>query len=169
MELTQEFIKRSFYYHKDGYLIWKECKRKDKIGLIAGCRGRDKYGDRRRIFFNNKLQIAYRLIFLWHHGYLPKIIDHINRNSGDDRIENLRPASDSENAANRKKSTKICTSKYLGVHFEKSRNLWKTKINKNGKSTEIGRFKTEAEAALAYNRKAVEYHGEFANLNIIKY
>lgn len=104
------------------------------------------------------------MIFLWNHGYLPKIVDHIDHNTLNDKIENLREASSSENNKNRM-SRKNSTSQYLGVHWEGKK--WRVQIMVNKKLKHIGCFLTEIEAALAYNKAAVMYHKEFANLNII--
>lgn len=97
----------------------------------------------------------------------PKIqTDHKDRNGLNNQKYNLRVATNSQNTANRK-SFKNSTSKYLGVRLHKRDNIWEANIQKDGKLMYIGRFKTEEDAALAYNKVAQKLHGEFANLNII--
>lgn len=91
-------------------------------------------------------------------------IDHIDQNGLNNQINNLRTCSRSQNMANRK-SRKNSTSKYLGVSFNKQKNKWVAQIGKNGKIYHIGVFYSEKEAAQAYNLKANEVHGAFANIN----
>lgn len=95
----------------------------------------------------------------------PKIIcDHINRNTLDNRKENLRTCSIAENGRNRK-NMKNSLSKYKGVCWHKYH--WEARITFNKKIMYLGGFKTEIEAALAYNKKSIELHGEFASPNTI--
>lgn len=93
-----------------------------------------------------------------------QIIDHIDRNGLNCQKSNLRFANRSQNGANRK-STAGSTSKYLGVHFDKWSGKWRAAITYNKKCLNLGRFNCEVEAAKKYNEAAIEYHGEFANLN----
>lgn len=94
-------------------------------------------------------------------------VDHVDHNGLNNQKNNIRICSSKENNVNIK-SQKNSTSKYLGVSFEKSRNKWKACIRFNGKQKTIGRYNTEDEAGLAYNKEAVIHHGDFANLNEIK-
>jgi len=91
-------------------------------------------------------------------------IDHFDRNGLNNQKLNLRPCNSSQNGVNRK-SVDNRTSKYLGVSWDGSRSRWRAATTKYYKQIHIGRFITEKEAALAYNKKAFEVHGEFANLN----
>jgi hypothetical protein len=54
-----------------------------------------------------------------------------------------------------------------GVDWNKDKVKWRARLQTNGKAAHLGWFITEEEAALAYNKKAMEIHGEFARLNII--
>jgi len=92
-----------------------------------------------------------------------QIADHRNNVGLDNRRYNLRHCSASQNQANRKQ-TKNSLSKYKGV----SRiyiNKWRARITKNGKEIRLGSYKTEIEAALAYDKAARKLFGEFAHLN----
>lgn len=99
-----------------------------------------------------------------------KIVDHIDRNGLNCLEENLRFCTVSQNAMN-KSSKRNSTSKYLGVHFakmiqgKKIYTYWRADIKAKGRSRFIGFFKTEENAAIAYNIFAEKYHGEFANFN----
>lgn len=91
-----------------------------------------------------------------------KEIDHINHNRLDNRKENLRECSSEENGRNKSKRSGTY-SKFLGV--TKSRKKWMAQIEKDGKSTYLGVFDSEYEAAKVYDKKAIEIFGEFASLN----
>ena len=91
------------------------------------------------------------------------MVDHINRNGLDNTRKNLRICTRSENLMNSKKPELNSTSKYKGVN--KCGNSWRAEIRLNRKGFYLGKFKTEKEAALAYNKKAIELFGEFARLN----
>jgi hypothetical protein len=89
--------------------------------------------------------------------------EHINHDGLNNQNANLRNATFSQNQHN-KRSAKNSTSKYLGVHYFKRRFI-KSQIRFNGVNIYLGTFMTEEMAALAYDVKAKELFGEFANLN----
>lgn len=94
------------------------------------------------------------------------VTDHINHNGLDNRKENLRFATRGQNQQNRR-AGKNSSSQYLGVSWINQHQLWQAMIRHNGKRYYLGSFTCEHQAALAYNKKAKELHGEFANLNVI--
>ena len=158
--ISQDQIKQFFDY-KDGGLYWKIYKGpRAQIGDRAGCLMKKKY---RIIRFNDILYYEHRLIWFFHHAYLPEEIDHINRVKTDNRIENLRDVSHSQNMMNQK--IKNHTSKYKGVHWHKCAKKWRSRIRMNGERFYLGVFNSEDKAAEVYNRKAIELFGEYAHLN----
>lgn len=163
MEITQELVKEYFEYREDGNLIWRKSNfnKRFRLGTIAGCKLKDGYM-RIRIFGEN--YIHHRVVFLYHKGYFPKFIDHINGIRHDNRIENLRECTRSQNSYNMP-SRIGSTSKYKGVHKNRRYISWSATIVKDGIRTRLGLFKTEEEAAKAYDKRAKELHGEFARLN----
>lgn len=106
---------------------------------------------------NGRSYGEHRLIFLLFHGWLPEQVDHINGDNQDNKIENLRAATHSQNCQNRKPMGS--TSK--GCYWQPKRGKWIAQIGFDGKRITIGYFDTEACAAQAYAQKAKELHGEF--------
>lgn len=90
-------------------------------------------------------------------------IDHINGNGLDNRRQNLRKATSSQNNANRQPNK---GRQYKGTH-KVSPNCFEARITKQGKPYYLGTFKTEKEAARAYNEAAKSLFGDFARLNVL--
>lgn len=89
-------------------------------------------------------------------------IDHINGVKSDNRISNLRLATEAENHQNQK-LCKRNTSGVKGVIWEASRGMWRCQIMKNRKSYLIGRFKDIESAKKAMEKARASLHGNFAN------
>lgn len=93
-----------------------------------------------------------------------KQVDHIDGNRFNNQRSNLRICTQSQNCMNRKATTKG-SSGFRGVH--KTKYSYQARIEVSGKKMNLGHFKEPMEAAIAYNKAAVKYHGEFAVLNDI--
>lgn len=100
IKLTQKYV-RSLFDYKDGNLYWKVRKAyRIKIGDLAGYVNITGYQE---VIIDGKSYKAHRLIFLYHHGYLPKFLDHIDCNKLNNDINNLREATKSQNKMNQRK------------------------------------------------------------------
>lgn len=93
-----------------------------------------------------------------------EMIDHRNGNSLDNQKCNLRRASNSQNQQNRHRLV-TNTSGYRGVTFIKKANKWQAGIKLQGKSYHLGWHLSPEAAARAYDAKAQELFGEFAQCN----
>lgn len=86
------------YNPESGYFIWKVGRGNTPAGSIAGSTNKAGYS---RIKIDNKLYLVHRLAWLYYYGYMPENhIDHIDRNPSNNRISNLREASQSCNMRN---------------------------------------------------------------------
>ena len=95
-----------------------------------------------------------------------KDIDHINNVKNDNRWINLREANRSENICNRPPSI-ANTSGIKGVYYFKSTDKWGSCISVDKKRIFLGVFKSKEEAALAYNKAAKQYYGDFVYENSV--
>jgi hypothetical protein len=110
--------------------------------------------------------LVHRLVWFWHHGTFPREhTDHINHCRTDNRIENLRAVTNQQNNFNQSKRSKSTSSKWRGVSRNTKLQLWRAAIKVEGHQKFLGYYTEEEDAALAWNFAAVEYYGEFANLN----
>lgn len=96
-----------------------------------------------------------------------EIVDHINRNTLDNRLENLRIVTNSQNRMNIIRKN-IGTSIYKGVYWSKQYRCYIAQLRKDSKRYILGRFDNEMDAALAYNNAAEKMFGEYARLNEVK-
>jgi len=90
------------------------------------------------------------------------VVDHIDHDGLNCLEENMRNCTSKQNIRNR---ISYGASKYLGVYYTYGGRFIKAVIQFNNKSTHLGTFKTEEEAARAYDKAAKKQYGKFANLN----
>ena len=107
---------------------------------------------------------AHRIAWLLAKGKWPPPeldIDHRNRDKGDNRIENLRIATRTQNNANANlRSNNRSGAK--GVSWDKVREKWTVRTRVGGKYCYLGRFDEFDDAVEAYRRAVIKAHGEFA-------
>ena len=157
-DINKEILNFLFDY-KDGELYWKfslSCK--SPKGTIAGSIKHDGY---RRIGLNKKVYLAHRLIFMMFYGYMPEIVDHIDGNKLNNKIENLRGATKSQNCQNQKLPIDN-TSGYKNVRWNKTKARWCVNLRVRNKNIHIGYYKDIELADLVAQEARDKYHKEFA-------
>jgi len=152
--ITQEKLKELVDY-VDGKLIAKINSKVRKVGDALSSLTDKGY---LRASVGGKSYRVHRLIFLYHHGYMPTQVDHIDGNRMNNRIENLREATSSQNNQNRKATS---SSGIKGVIWHKQSKKWVASICINRKSVHLGSFVSIEDAALVANKARQSTHGEF--------
>ena len=105
-----------------------------------------------KVCIDKKNYLVHRLIFLMHHGYLPELLDHIDMDKLNNRIENLRDADKELNSWNRGLQANN-TSGFRGVSWNKAAGKWHAYIKIKGKRKHLGLFNTPEEASAAYEKE----------------
>lgn len=186
-DLTQELLKEMFDYHEDGYLVWKErpithfdtesnWKRFNtpNRGVRAGYfnkrtdSNREGFGYYRVGITLKGLGFTighfklHRLIFAYHHGYFPELVDHKDNYTTNNKIDNLRSATLQQNGFN---SAPNYNKKYKGVSYFKSRGVYRASLHVREDTYFLGNYKNEDEAAQSYNIACKRLYEDYSLLN----
>jgi hypothetical protein len=156
--ITQNLLQELFDY-KDGELSWKKSRGNAKAGQVAGHLN-EKIGYYRLTLFK-KVYMVHRIIFMYHNGYMPEIVDHADNNKLNNRIENLRQADRSKNMLN-SKLHKTNISGVKNVHWSKSDKNWIVMVRKNKERKYLGSYKDLELADLVAQEARNLYQGAFA-------
>lgn len=149
------------YDPETGHVTWaKKTGKKVIVGARVGaphCAGYLQTNQK------GEVHLLHRLVWLYVHGdWPPEQIDHINGNRADNRLCNLRLATNSQNTMNQGRR-KTNRSGYRGVYWVTSRKKWVARITKDGVHTYLGQFASLEQAAEAYRSAAVEQFGAFVH------
>ena len=163
MALTQERLKEMFDYREDGNLI-----RKHSIGGNGNKAGRA-IGTKPKMTRNSRYSATkiegehwcvHKLIYLYNYGCVPDQLDHINGDTSDNRIENLREANSSENMRNRRIFSNN-KSGHKGVSWSKCHGKWYVYMNVNNARKHLGYYDDLEIAALLASEVRDLHHGNF--------
>lgn len=162
--LTQrELIDIMRYDPNTGVFYWKQRGRGRRLNGIVGSVTTEGY---LKTVIKGKFYQMHRLAWLYVTGEFPEYtIDHKNNDRSDNRFNNLRKATKAENKYNSLPQYNKCG--YKGV--SKRGKKYRANIGYEYKVLHLGTFDTAEEAAEAYNKKALEFYGEFARINKIIY
>lgn len=158
IEVAREYLS---YDPETGHFIWlKRASNRIKVGDKAGCLSVQGYVVIRlfgTLVRASRLACAFQGLDL--EG---KHVDHVNGDTTDNRLENLRVCTRHENMHNLKPHTDNAYSKWKGVSWNTNNKKWYSRIYVNGKSKFLGYFDDEREAAEEYLFAALKLHGDFA-------
>jgi len=150
-------LAHSLFEYKDGNLVRKVNRRKAKAGDPATYNG----GRYMRVRLNGKAEQAHRIIFLMHHGYLPEVVDHIDGDAFNNRIENLREATQQQNCLNRRlRSDNSC--KVPNVFWHKDHGKYSVQVSVDGKQKHVGYYDNLKAASIVAHEARQKHYGNFA-------
>lgn len=159
LEEAKEYLR---YEPDTGNFIWlKKASKKTIVGSIAGCK--EKRFGYVVIRLNGRLFRAHRLACALSGINIDGLhVDHIDGNPSNNRLENLRPCTRSQNMKNLKPHKDNKYSAWKGVSWSPANNNWYARIFVDGKSRWLGSFSDEREAAEAYLFAALDLQGDYA-------
>jgi hypothetical protein len=144
------------YDHETGTITWRVAKGWVRQGAVSGCSHPMGYV---LIKVDGKRYLAHRLAWLIATGSWPiEHIDHINGDTGDNRLANLRDVSRSINQQNRRIPGANNSSGFLGVSWDSHRGYFVARIFSQGKDLRLGCFTDPAEAHQAYLTAKRQHH-----------
>jgi hypothetical protein len=130
-----------------------------KVGSPAG--SFDPSTGYHKTYINKKFYKTHRLIFFYHNGYFPEFVDHIDGNKTNNKIENLRPTTKSQNAMNQKVRADNKTGT-KGVMWHKRDKKWFVQLRVNLKRYSFGYYDDKELAELVAIEAANKFHKEFS-------
>lgn len=160
--LKQERLKELLNYNKSTGVFTraKTITGNAVVGMVAGSLKKNGYV---HIQIDGKCYLAHRLAWLYEYGTFPDgILDHINGNRCDNRIENIREVTSMQNCQNEMKRTNN-TSGVKVVCWDKRKGNWIAKIGFMHKTIYVGNFSNIEDAKEAIMKKREELHGEYVN------
>lgn len=155
--ITQARLKELFYFDEAGCILRYRVHRKPKFrpGDQVGWVGKDGY---RRAIVDGKNYLLHRLIWLFHFGTMPeKMLDHIDGNTLNNSLRNLRECDAALNAQNKRRKKGNNPSNFLGVS-RASKNRWQARISSKQGEEYLGCFASAEEAHAVYVKRKRELH-----------
>ena len=190
--MTKELVREMFDYHESGYLTWKKRPpehfsnlHKYRIFNTSNKGKRAGYFNKRTdskqagfgywrvgitLGFHLRHFKLHRLIFLYHYGYLPTVVDHMDGDTNNNKVENLRESDHQQNSCNLNINVNNTTG-FKGVTFDVrlTKKPWRAGIVSEGVTYFLGNYGSAEEAAHAYNLASEVLHKDFSRLNIINF
>lgn len=159
-DITAGRLREALDYNPDtGSFNWKISGKGIRRDKTPGASRRDRYSF---IKIDQKSYLTHRLAWLYVYGEWPAEIDHINCDTHDNRISNLRNCSRPQNNGNRRQLLNKKYSSLKGVTLFKKTGRWAAGIKIDGKSVHLGCFDSDVLAHEAYKAAADRHFGEFA-------
>ena len=146
------------FEYRDGELYWAINKGRIRAGSLAGTVNST---GRKQVTVNGTFYKAHRIIYAMHYGTMPRYIDHIDGNPLNNRVENLRSATHSENMFN-VGARSSNTSGEKGVSWDAIKQRWVAYCYVKGKKIYAGYYKKFESAVDAVRELRARLHGSFA-------
>lgn len=153
--MTADMVRQLFDYRPEtGDLTSKHAWGNRRVGTIIPAA-------RRHVRVENRIYTVSRLCWLHFYGEWPQgLVDHKDRNPSNNRINNLRDVTHTQNQQNK---APMNIHGYKGITWRnRINNPWLAKIRVNGKRINLGSFPTKEAAAEAYKQACLKYHGDYA-------
>ncbi len=152
-EYPSQAVIRDLFKYVDGQLYWQEIDVFKNRNATAGYTHKE--SGYVHITWCGQTWKAHRFVWIWHYGDIPEglDIDHINRVRNDNRIENLRLVTHSDNQVNK------AFDGVKGISYHKRDKKWQASIKFNNKRIHLGYFKTPEEAHEAFLAAELELRG----------
>lgn len=165
-DLYEQDDARSVFDYVDGALLWKireDCPKHWNTKFGGKSAGSPKADGYFKVKQSGRFYCRSRIVWVFHFGAIdgPLQVDHINRNTSDDRIENLRLATGSENCRNMQSRDSISGCRGVSVV---PGGRFKARITLEGNLLQLGTYESQEKAAEAYADAAKKLHGEFSIL-----
>lgn len=160
MKISKEVLQEWFRYEEGNlYRLKTTQSRPDTLGKRFGGLTGTGYIQG---WFRGSLYYLHDLIWVYHFGAKTEgfILDHIDGDKLNNRVENLREATVQQNVFN-SKSREGSTSPHKGVSWDSSRGKWKAAVVVGGNYKMLGRFDSEEGAARACETVYKEKHGDY--------
>jgi HNH endonuclease len=149
------------YYPESGHLVWRITSGRSKAGEQTGCLHVHGY---LLVGIDGKVYKSHRLAWAIFYGYWPiSQLDHANGDRADNRICNLREATNSQNGWNCK-VRKHSKSGIKGLRWNPQRKKWEAEIRANHQRFRLGRFDCLGHALKTRAAAVKQHHGEFARI-----
>lgn len=155
---------KNLFNYEDGNLYWIDSPNSlVSAGSKAGTLRNDGYIG---IFIKGNYYFAHRIIWEMHNGQIPEgmVIDHIDANRSNNKVENLRVCTFQQNHFNRGKQSNN-KSGFKGVSWNKQKQKWVAQIKIEGRNKFLGFFTDPEKAYEKYCQVALEKYGEYAKLD----
>lgn len=149
----------TLFEHRDDVLLWKNpTAHRCKAGHIAGWKDRDGY---RIVHFDGKKVPAHRIVWFMHNGPTDMLIDHIDGNPENNRIDNLRLVTKQQNNMNSAIRSDNASG-VSGVRWHKQRKKWNARIKVDGKERSLGMYESKQDAINARLKAELDVFGIYS-------
>lgn len=159
--MTQDDVRKLFCYEPTTGMLRRIGGRKPYPWRAAGKNRRYL-----RTTVSGRSYYLHRLVWIYHYGEAPEMIDHIDGNPGNNRIENLRECTNASNQYNTPaRSHNTSGAKGVLYHSACRSRPWQARITVAGRKVSLGYYETKELAAAAYATGAIQIAGSFARIN----